>query len=95
MNAKKYFDPKDYHQEEDSEASRSVIIESSQATIEGDKPQDGPRPSYLDKSYMYQQAEHSQADVSMMGDEMPGVALRPVKDKWTELGPLKLEEIIE
>jgi hypothetical protein len=37
----------------------------------------------------------SAADVSMMGDEMPGIALRAVKDKWTELGPLKLEEILD
>jgi len=30
------------------------------------------------------------------GDEegAPGVALGPVKEKWTQLGPLKLEDII-
>jgi hypothetical protein len=28
-------------------------------------------------------------------EEVPGVALRAVKDKWTELGPLKLEDIIQ
>lgn len=27
-------------------------------------------------------------------DDMPGVALKAVKDKWSELGPLKLEDII-
>jgi len=27
-------------------------------------------------------------------DEIPGVALKAVKDKWNELGPLKLEDII-
>lgn len=26
--------------------------------------------------------------------ENPGIALRAVKEKWTELGPLKLEDII-
>ena len=28
-------------------------------------------------------------------DETPGIALKAVKDKWTELGPLKLEEILK
>jgi hypothetical protein len=28
-------------------------------------------------------------------DDMPGVALKAVKDKWSELGPLKLEDIIQ
>lgn len=28
-------------------------------------------------------------------DDTPGAALKAVKDKWSELGPLKLEEIIE
>lgn len=27
-------------------------------------------------------------------DEAPGVALKAVKEKWTHLGPLKLEDII-
>ena len=27
-------------------------------------------------------------------EENPGIALRAVKEKWTELGPLKLEDII-
>jgi hypothetical protein len=27
-------------------------------------------------------------------EEEPGTALAIVKDKWTELGPLKLEEIV-
>ena len=27
-------------------------------------------------------------------DDMPGVALKAVKEKWSELGPLKLEDII-
>tara|TARA_B110000305_G_C19327990_1_gene582446 strand:- start:68 stop:301 length:234 start_codon:yes stop_codon:yes gene_type:complete len=27
-------------------------------------------------------------------EEIPGVALKAVKDKWNELGPLKLEDII-
>ena len=28
-------------------------------------------------------------------DDQPGAALRAVKEKWTELGPLKLEDIIQ
>ena len=27
-------------------------------------------------------------------DDQPGAALKAVKEKWTELGPLKLEDII-
>jgi hypothetical protein len=27
-------------------------------------------------------------------EEIPGVALKAVKEKWSELGPLKLEDII-
>ena len=27
-------------------------------------------------------------------DDSPGVALKAVKEKWTQLGPLKLEDII-
>jgi hypothetical protein len=27
-------------------------------------------------------------------DDQPGAALRAVKEKWSELGPLKLEDII-
>jgi hypothetical protein len=49
--------------------------------------------------------DHSNANNTMNSDtsghggnndegENPGIALRAVKEKWTELGPLKLEDII-
>jgi len=45
---------------------------------------------------MYDNNNANDLDVTTMtGDEEnPGVALRAVKDKWLELGPLKLEEIL-
>ena len=43
----------------------------------------------------YNANENRSADISVLNDGEEGVALRPVKDKWNELGPLKLEEIME
>jgi hypothetical protein len=43
-------------------------------------------PSYLQQTNQDYDEEEE--------DEAPGVALKAVKEKWTELGPLKLEDII-
>lgn len=42
-------------------------------------------------SYMQQ---NNYAGIVSDDDEQPGAALKAVKEKWTELGPLKLEDII-
>lgn len=92
MNKKTYFDPRDYRTDTETSNLDSRVEDSRDDSY--DQPE--PRPSYLDKSQFYDpDMAGSAADVSMMGDEMPGIALRAVKDKWTELGPLKLEEILD
>lgn len=33
-------------------------------------------------------------DTSMIGEDSQGVALKAAKDKWNELGPLRLDDIV-
>jgi hypothetical protein len=53
---------------------------------------------YLNNSASHRQFRNQEPDnnleTSGMDDETPGVALKAVKEKWSELGPLRLEDII-
>lgn len=33
-------------------------------------------------------------EASILGDESHGMALKAAKDKWNELGPLRLDDIV-
>lgn len=46
---------------------------------------------YEEPSYMHQ---GNYGGIGSDDDDQPGAALKAVKEKWTELGPLKLEDII-
>ena len=54
-------------------------------------PEKYPEPAELPS---YLQQTNQDYDEEMEEDEAPGVALKAVKEKWSELGPLKLEDII-
>ena len=72
-------------------------ITESRTTPSEDSSEKGGQeyPSYLDNSYQNIQYEGPYDDGSSdEDDENAGVALKVVKDKWKELGPLKLEEIM-
>ena len=68
-------------------------------------PKDYPDPEPDQIDYLNNSASHRQyrdmqpnnqlEETSGMDDETPGVALKAVKDKWQELGPLKLEDIMQ
>lgn len=67
---------------------RATDSQSGVDSMEDESRSDLEQPSYLASS----------AGASGMDDEeddqQPGAARRAVKEKWGELGPLKLEEII-
>ena len=54
---------------------------------------------YLNNSASHRQYRDQQVDQALetsgMDDETPGVALKAVKEKWSELGPLRLEDIMQ
>ena len=55
-------------------------------------------PLYMEEDSRYDEPSYMQninsAGIGSDEDDQPGAALKAVKEKWTELGPLKLEDII-
>jgi len=43
---------------------------------------------------MPQSMLHDDMDASMVNEDSHGVALKAAKDKWNELGPLRLDDIV-
>ena len=54
--------------------------------LEDSRASRGDEPSYMNRA--------NSAGIGSDDDDQPGAALKAVKEKWTELGPLKLEDII-
>lgn len=66
-------------------SSRAIYSEDEQSSSDND-----PEPNYLQQYNMPQSVGLGDYDGGQ-----PGTALRAVQEKWSDLGPLKLEEIIQ
>lgn len=66
---------------------------TSASRIQKPTPSTPNKQLYEEDNYVADNSKN--VDVSVLNDTDEGVALRAVKDKWNELGPLKLEEIME
>ena len=51
-----------------------------------------PQQMYGEVNYNVE--DNKSADISVLEEAEDGIALRAVKDKWNELGPLKLDDIM-
>lgn len=47
-------------------------------------------PKSMPQNFLSEQGE----ETSILGEESHGVALKAAKDKWNELGPLRLDDIV-
>jgi len=68
---------------------RASDSQSGVDSMEDESRSDLEQPSYLASSAGGASGMDDEED-----DQQPGAARRAVKEKWGELGPLKLEEII-